>query len=80
MAQGKIERWHLTLKNQILLENYYLPGDLKCAIADFVEHYNLTRVMNIIGVGPLIAAMREFLNVFFAQQPCPRFRSPLEPH
>jgi transposase-like protein len=53
---------------------------LKCAIADFVEHYNLTRVMNIIGVGPLIAAMREFLNVFFAQQPCPRFRSPSEPH
>jgi transposase InsO family protein len=25
---GKIERWHQTLKNRILLENYYLPGDL----------------------------------------------------
>ena len=25
MTQGKIERWHLTLKNRILLENYYLP-------------------------------------------------------
>src|ERR1700724_3226163 len=23
---GKIERWHQTLKNRILLENYYLPG------------------------------------------------------
>jgi transposase InsO family protein len=23
---GQIERWHQTLKNRILLENYYLPG------------------------------------------------------
>ena len=28
-TQGKIERWHQTLKNRILLENYYLPGELK---------------------------------------------------
>ena len=27
MTQGKIERWHLSLKSRILLENYYLPGD-----------------------------------------------------
>src|SRR3954451_12656424 len=25
-TQGKIERWHQTMKNRILLENYYLPG------------------------------------------------------
>ena len=25
-TQGKIERWHQTLKNSILLENYYLRG------------------------------------------------------
>src|SRR5881275_3435922 len=25
MTQGKIERWHQTLKNRILLENYFLP-------------------------------------------------------
>ncbi len=31
-TQGKIERWHQTLKNRILLENYYLPGDLKAQI------------------------------------------------
>ncbi len=43
MTQGKIERWHLSLKSRILLENYYLPGDLKNAIADFVEHYNHRR-------------------------------------
>lgn len=43
MTQGKIERWHLSLKSRILLENYYLPGDLERAIADFVEHYNHRR-------------------------------------
>ena len=32
MTQGKIERWHLSLKNRILLENYYLPGDLERAV------------------------------------------------
>jgi putative transposase len=37
---GKIERWHQTLKNRILLENYYLPGDLEAQIARFIEHYN----------------------------------------
>ena len=43
MTQGKIERWHQTLKNRILLENYYLPGDLKCAITGFVDQYNRRR-------------------------------------
>jgi putative transposase len=42
-TQGKIERWHQTLKNCILLENYYLPGDLEHKIADFVSHYNHLR-------------------------------------
>ncbi len=39
-TQGKIERWHQTLKNRILLENYYLPGDLEASIDKFVDHYN----------------------------------------
>ncbi|XAT59950.1 DDE-type integrase/transposase/recombinase [Rhodobacteraceae bacterium Araon29] len=26
--QGKIERWQQTMKNRVLLEDYYLPGDL----------------------------------------------------
>ena len=39
-TQGKIERWHQTLKNRILLENYFLPGDLERQIEAFVEHYN----------------------------------------
>jgi transposase InsO family protein len=42
-TQGKIERWHQTLKNRILLENYYLPGDLEVQIEAFVEHYNHCR-------------------------------------
>ncbi len=28
-TQGKIERWHRSLKNQILLENYYFPVNWK---------------------------------------------------
>ena len=42
-TQGKIERWHQTLKNRILLENYFLPGDLEAHIEAFVEHYNHQR-------------------------------------
>ena len=41
--QGKIERWHQTLKNRILLENYYLPGDFEKQVETFVEHYNHQR-------------------------------------
>ena len=42
-TQGKIERWHQTLKNRILLENYFLPGDLEAQIDAFVGHYNHQR-------------------------------------
>jgi putative transposase len=42
-TQGKIERWHQTLKNRILLDNYYLPGDLEAHIGRFVDHYNHLR-------------------------------------
>ena len=42
-TQGKIERWHQTLKNRILLENYYLPGDLEAQVSAFVAHYNHRR-------------------------------------
>ena len=43
MTQGKIERWHQTLKNRILLENYFLPSDLEAQIAAFVADYNHRR-------------------------------------
>jgi putative transposase len=42
-TQGKIERWHQTLKNRILLENYYLPGALEAQVEAFVAHYNHQR-------------------------------------
>jgi putative transposase len=49
MTQGKIERWHQTLKNRILLENYYLPGDLKAQIDAFVADYNHRRYHESLG-------------------------------
>ncbi len=48
-AQGKIERWHQTLKNRILLENHYLPGALEAAVGEFVNHYNHTRCHESLG-------------------------------
>lgn len=39
-TQGKIDRWHQTLKNKVLLENYFFPDDLKARIGTFVDHYN----------------------------------------
>ncbi|MFP6689781.1 MAG: integrase core domain-containing protein, partial [Alphaproteobacteria bacterium] len=45
----KIERWHQTLKNRILLGNYYLPGDLEMQIGGFVDHYNNHRDHESLG-------------------------------
>ena len=68
-TQGKIERWHQTLKNRILLENYYLPGQLEAQVAAFVDHYNhrrcheslgnLTPADVYFGRGPAILAERQ---------------------
>ncbi|PCJ96328.1 MAG: hypothetical protein COA45_11015 [Zetaproteobacteria bacterium] len=43
MTQGKIERWHRTMKDKILLDNYYLPGDLKQQLGEFITNYNTRR-------------------------------------
>jgi putative transposase len=48
-TQGKIERWHQMLKNRILLENYYLPGDLENQVGVFVGHYNNNRYHESLG-------------------------------
>jgi transposase InsO family protein len=48
-TQGKIERWHQTLKNRILLEHAYLPGELEVRVAAFVEHYNHLRSHESLG-------------------------------
>jgi transposase InsO family protein len=46
---GTIERWHQTLKNRILLENYYLPGDLEAEIGAFIDNYNHRRYHESLG-------------------------------
>jgi transposase InsO family protein len=43
MTQGKIERYHRSMKNVVLLDNYYCPQDLTAEIAHFVDHYNHRR-------------------------------------
>ena len=43
MTQGKIERYHRSMKNVVKLENYYYPWQLEKAIADWVQHYNHER-------------------------------------
>jgi transposase InsO family protein len=43
MTQGKIERYHRSLKNVVKLDHYYSPWELERAIARFVEDYNHRR-------------------------------------
>jgi len=43
MTQGKIERYHRSLKNIVKLQHYYSPSQLLEAIADFVKYYNNQR-------------------------------------
>ena len=69
MTQGKIERYHRSLKNRILLEHYYLPGQLEARLAEFVGFYNnrryheslgnLTPADVYFGRGPTILARRQ---------------------
>lgn len=42
-TQGKIERYHRSMKSIVKLENYYSPSDLEAAIASFVLYYNEQR-------------------------------------
>ena len=69
MTQGKIERYHRSMKNRILLENYYLPGELELNIGEFVTYYNnrryhesldnLTPADVYFGRGPTVLKRRE---------------------
>jgi transposase InsO family protein len=43
MTQGKIERWHRSMKNVVKLRNNYYPWELGQAIAAFVQYYNHER-------------------------------------
>jgi len=43
-TQGKIERYHRTMKNRILLEHYYSPEELERALGEFIDVYNNDRL------------------------------------
>ncbi len=43
MTQGKIERYHRSMKNVVKLQNYYYPWELEQEIARFVDYYNHQR-------------------------------------
>ena len=47
--QAKIERYHRTLKNVVLLQNYWMPGDLERENEGLAQHYNHERVRESLG-------------------------------
>ena len=42
-TQGKIERYHRSMKNVVKLNNYFSPGQLEEKLTEFVEYYNHKR-------------------------------------
>lgn len=48
-TQGKIERYHRTMKNVVKLENYYFPDELRTRLAEFVDYYNNHRYHESLG-------------------------------
>ena len=66
-TQGKIERYHRSMKNVINLQHYYLPGELEREIEQFVQYYNNLRyhesLDNLTPVNVYFGRKRERLNV-----------------
>ena len=48
-TQGKIERYHRTMKNIVKLENYFFPDELRAKLAEFVDYYNNKRYHEALG-------------------------------
>jgi putative transposase len=49
-SNGKLERWHRTLKEQAIRPKTPLtPEDARRVVAEFVEHYNTVRLHSAIG-------------------------------
>ena len=48
-TNGKLERYHQSIKREVNQVPYELPGQLERAIADFVEYYNFRRYHKALG-------------------------------
>ena len=48
-TQGKIERYHRTMKNIVKLEHYFFPDELRAKLAEFVDYYNNERYHEALG-------------------------------
>lgn len=48
-TQGKIERYHRSMKNVVKLHHYYSPSELKEAIENWVNYYNTERYHESLG-------------------------------
>jgi len=49
MTQGKIERYHRSMKNVVKLENYFFPWHLQEAIGNYNQFYNEERYHESLG-------------------------------
>jgi hypothetical protein len=49
MTQGRIERYHRSMKSAVRLENHYNPWELGRAVARLVAYYNHERLREAIG-------------------------------
>ena len=53
MTQGKIERYHRSLKNVVKLEHYYTPREVERAVGGFAEGFvNLPDAGRVAGQDP----------------------------
>ena len=48
-TQGKIERYHRSMKNVVKLDHYYCPEELNEALKSFVHYYNYERYHESLG-------------------------------
>jgi len=48
-TNGKLERYHQSIKREVKQVPYELPGQLERAIADFVDYYNYRRYHKALG-------------------------------
>ena len=48
-TNGKLERYHQSIKREVNQVPYELPGQLEMAIADFVDYYNYRRYHKALG-------------------------------